>query len=106
MALTLCLRARTGKTISQLVAAMPRYAIEKRKAPLANKADANPALERIADRYRSERVDRQDGVRVDMADRWVHVRASNTEPILRLIAEAPTAEDANTLLDEVAAIVG
>jgi len=106
MALTLCLRARTGRTISQLVADMPAYAIEKRKAPLANKSDANPALQRIADRYKSERVDRQDGVRVDFANRWVHVRASNTEPILRLIAEAPTADAANELLDEVAAIVG
>lgn len=106
MALVLSLRAQSGSTISQLVAGMPRYAIEKRKAPLARRDDARAALERIAARYQSERVDLQDGVRVDFADRWVHVRPSNTEPILRLIAEAPTAEAANALLDEVAALVG
>jgi phosphomannomutase len=106
MALVLCLRARSGKSISALVAARPRYAIEKRKAPLARRGDATPALERIAAHYKSERVDTQDGVRVDFADRWVHVRPSNTEPILRLIAEAPTAEAAGALLDEVAGLVG
>lgn len=105
MALVLALRARTGRTISQLVASMPAYAIEKRKAPLARKEDALPAINRIAGRYQNQRVDLQDGVRVEFADRWVHVRASNTEPILRLIAEAPAKEQASALLDEVAAIV-
>jgi phosphomannomutase len=102
MALVLSLRARTGKTISELVAGMPRYAIVKRKTPLANRDDATPALERIAAHFSSRSVDRQDGVRVDFADKWVHVRPSNTEPILRLIAEAPTIEAAEALLDEAA----
>ncbi|GAB4385870.1 MAG: phosphoglucosamine mutase [Phycisphaerales bacterium] len=106
MALVLALRARTGRTISQLVASMPRYAIEKRKAPLARREDAAPAIERIAAHFRHQRVDLQDGVRVDFADRWVHVRASNTEPILRLIAEAPDRDAATKLLDEVTALVG
>lgn len=104
MALVLALRARTGRTISQLVASMPSYAIEKRKAPLARREDAVPTIDRIASYFQNQRVDLQDGVRVDFSDRWVHVRASNTEPVLRLIAEAPDRESATTLLDDVAAV--
>ncbi|MFN0011308.1 MAG: phosphoglucosamine mutase [Phycisphaerales bacterium] len=107
MALVLALVAKTGKTISQLVAEMPTYAIEKRKVDLAHKDHARLAVEKIARHYASERVDTQDGVRVDFAARsaWVHVRASNTEPIMRLIAEAPTAAAAAGLLDEVAGVI-
>lgn len=108
MALTLSLMARSGKSVSQLVDDIPSYAILKRKQPLARKEDAQPAIERLAQHYANERVDRQDGVRIDFdQDRtWVHVRASNTEPILRLIAEAPTKDRAETVLDEVQALVG
>lgn len=107
MALVLSLMARTGKTVSELVADVPSYAIVKRKQPLARKEDARPAIKRLAAHYKSERVDTQDGVRVDFdSDRsWVHIRASNTEPILRLIAEAPTAERAEAVLDEVQGLV-
>ncbi len=116
MALTLGLMAREGKTVSQLVEQINAYApaggytIVKRKQALATKADAAPAVHRIADRYADQRVDTQDGVRVDFdagphAGSWVHVRASNTEPILRLIAEAANEAKAAALLDEVAAIV-
>lgn len=107
MALVLSLMARTGKTVSELVAGVPSYAIVKRKQPLAKKEDAQPTIEKLAEHYKAERVDRQDGVRIDFdeAKAWVHVRASNTEPILRLIGEAPTAEAAEKLLDEVQGLV-
>lgn len=107
MALVLSLMARTGKTVSELVADIPSYAIVKRKQPLANKSDAQPAIERIAKHYAHERVDTQDGVRVDFDDKkaWVHVRASNTEPILRLIGEAHDEATANEILDKVAKLV-
>ncbi len=111
MALTLSLMARTGKTVSELVADVPSYAIVKRKQPLAKKDDARPTIERLTAHYSAMgegvRVDTQDGVRIDFeADRaWVHVRASNTEPILRLIGEAPTRERAEAVLDEVQRLV-
>ncbi|MEL6311970.1 MAG: hypothetical protein AAFQ17_06340, partial [Pseudomonadota bacterium] len=107
MALVLSLMARTGKAVSELVADIPSYAIVKRKQPLAQKEDATPAIERIAEHYASERVDTQDGVRVDFDAKraWVHVRASNTEPILRLIAEAEDEAVANQILNEVAKLV-
>lgn len=112
MALVLALMARTGKTVSELVAGMPRYAIEKRKVDLAKKEDAVPAVEKIAAHWKGHRVDRQDGVRVDFASgplagkAWIHVRASNTEPIMRLIAEAPEVEQAKAILDEAARVIG
>lgn len=105
MALVLALRAREGRTIGELVDAMPRYAILKRKAPLSRREDAQPTINRIAAHFSGKRVDLQDGVRVDFEDRWVHVRASNTEPILRLIAEAPQEEAAAELLEQVSSLV-
>jgi phosphomannomutase len=102
MALTLALMARTGKKVSELVAMVDAmgpgkkgYCILKRKAPLASKADAVPVVEHLTKVYRGEAgavVDTQDGVRIDWPARgvWAHVRASNTEPIMRVIVEAPT----------------
>ena len=115
------LMARTGKTVSELVAEIDAlaaggagYAIVKRKVEIASKADAEPAVQAVARAYASERVDRQDGVRVDFeggekagkwAGSWVHVRASNTEPIMRGIVVAPTAEAAGALADEVGRVI-
>ena len=105
MALTLALMARTGKTISELVSDIPAYAIEKRKMPLASSGDAHRAVNAVEAHWSGARVDLQDGVRVDLEDSWVHVRASNTEPILRLIAEAPTPAAAAALLDDARRII-
>jgi len=110
MALVLSLMARRNASLADLVASIPTYAIEKRKTPLQAKNDAAPALERIASacqRDPSARVDLQDGVRIDFdTDRaWVHVRPSNTEPILRMIAEAPDANKAAKLLDHIATFI-
>lgn len=121
MALTLALMAATGKPIADLAAEIPAYAIEKRKVDLPSKDAARPAVEAVARHYKAHpnaRIDTQDGVRVDLTldpapasstpagQAWVHVRASNTEPIMRLIAEAPTAAAARALLDEVARVIG
>lgn len=108
MGLVLALLAITKKSLSELVAEVPSYAIVKRKVDLAKKEDARPAIEKVSAAYKAERVDLQDGVRVDFDSRaaWVHVRASNTEPIMRLIAEAPTKAAAEGLLDEVAGVIG
>lgn len=114
MALVLALMGRTGKTISQLVADLPSYAIVKRKVELADRSLADKAGEKVASHFKGRgSIDRQDGVRVDIADyeksgqaAWLHVRASNTEPIMRLIAEARTPELAERLLDEAARAIG
>lgn len=102
MALVLELLAHEGKPLSQLVAALPRYAMVKRKMELAavgGMAAVAPALAKVKTAFATERLNDADGVRVDFADGWVHLRASNTEPIVRVIAEAATAERAGELCD-------
>ncbi|GIK20465.1 MAG: phosphoglucosamine mutase [Leptolyngbya sp. PLA2] len=116
MALVLALMARHGRALAELIAEMPAYAIEKRKVEMAAREAASPAVERVAAWASREgaRADRQDGVRVDWDDcrhagggpAWVHVRASNTEPIMRLIAEARTGDGAARLLAEVERAIG
>ena len=90
--------ARTGRPVSALVAAAPRYTIVKAKLP------RGPALEPVYTalrrRYADAAADAQDGLRLAWRDRWLHVRPSNTEPIIRLIAEAPTRAEAERLVDE------
>lgn len=108
MGLVLALLAREKRKLSEIVDGMPRYAIVKRKVGLARREDADGAVERVAGAFAGEKLDLQDGVRVDVGSErgWVHVRASNTEPIMRLIAEAPTVEAAEGLLGRVEGVIG
>src|SRR5256884_217505 len=101
--LLLTLLARSGKRVSELVAAAPRYAIVKAKAERGTRnaergmEDVYAALRRL---FPDASVDTQDGLRLAWRDRWLHVRPSNTEPIIRLIAEAPSGTGAQELVDE------
>jgi phosphomannomutase len=109
MGLTLALMARHGTPLSAIVDGLPSYAIVKRKQDIPTKEAAQPAIDAVAKAFKGRgRVDLQDGVRVDLDDQkaWLSVRASNTEPIVRLIAEAPTEAAANALLDEVQKLLG
>jgi phosphomannomutase len=87
-ALLLTLLARDGRRVSELVAAAPRYAIVKAKA--ARGPALEPVYAALRRRFADAQVDTQDGLRLAWRDRWLHVRPSNTEPIIRLIAEAPS----------------
>jgi phosphomannomutase len=89
IAYILDLMAATGKKLSELVAEIPRYEIVKTKFE-CRREDAQRAVEAVKKAFASEKVDIQDGIRIDWPDAWVHARASNTEPIMRIIAEAPT----------------
>ena len=102
MALTIGLIKMLGKPLSQIAESIPAYSIVKRKVDLSDTSQAKIAAEKVAKHFAKERLDLQDGVRVDIESKraWLHVRGSNTEPIMRLIAEAPTAAIANELLDE------
>ncbi len=96
VALILHLLATLRVTVSELVASSPRYTIVKAKGP------RGPELGRLYDRLRSRfaeaDADDRDGLRLSWQDRWLHVRPSGTEPIVRLIAEAPTTRDAEALI--------
>jgi phosphomannomutase len=98
VALALTLLARTGRRVSELVAAAPRYTIVKAKTPRGPALDAVYAA--LRQRFSDATVDTQDGLRLAWPDRWLHVRPSNTEPIVRLIAEARAGGLAQQLVDE------
>lgn len=96
VALILHLMAALGHSVSGLVAQQPRYRIVKAKAPRGN--DLAPVYERLRARFSDAKVDLRDGLRLAWSDRWVHVRPSGTEPIVRFIAEAPTSAEAEALV--------
>src|SRR5213080_2596988 len=102
-ALLLTLLARDGRRVSELVAAAPRYAIVKAKVE-RGAGSREQRLERVyaelRRRFPDARADTQDGLRLAWRDRWLHVRPSNTEPIIRLIAEALSGAAAQELVDE------
>lgn len=96
VALILHLLAATGHTVSGLAAEQPRYHIVKAKAQRGK--DLAPVYQRLRDRFADAVPDTRDGLRLAWTDRWVHVRPSGTEPIVRFIAEAPTQAEAESLV--------
>ena len=96
VALILHYLVRSGGSVSELVAASPRYAIVKAKGPRG--AELRPLYDRLVARFSDATPDERDGLRLAWRDRWLHVRPSGTEPIVRMIAEAPTAADAEALV--------
>jgi phosphomannomutase len=98
LALVLSLLARERITVSELVARAPRYTILKAKAPRG--ARLEQVYGALRKRFGDATVDTQDGLRLAWPDRWLHVRPSGTEPIIRLIAEAPSGADAERLIEE------
>jgi phosphomannomutase len=104
MGLVLNLLAETGKKLSALVAELPAYTIVKDKYTVER--DRLPGLfAALEKRWPEATPNRLDGLRLDWSDRWVHVRPSNTEPIVRVIAEAPDAADAQRLCREVGGLL-
>lgn len=88
--------ANEGAALSEVVAGLPRYAIAKNKLPLGD-LDAQALLGRLAERYRDAGPSTVDGVKIDLDEGWVHLRTSNTEPILRVYSEAGSREEADAL---------
>jgi phosphomannomutase len=103
MALVLQLMSQTGKTVSQLVAEIGGYSMHKDKFA-ADASQAGEIIDRAKARYAEARVDTSDGCRFDFDDAWVHLRSSNTEPVMRVIVEADDEAVAHRYLDEVSEI--
>jgi phosphomannomutase len=97
VALILHLLATTGQTVSALVAQQPRYRIVKAKAQRGK--ELTPVYLRLSAHFPDAVPDNRDGLRLAWSDRWVHVRPSGTEPIVRFIAEAPTQGEAEGLIE-------
>ncbi len=96
VALILHLLATSGVRVAELVGASPRYTIVKAKGPRG--AELGPLYDRLRRRFADATADDRDGLRLSWADRWLHIRPSGTEPIVRLIAEAPTSSEAEALV--------
>ena len=103
IAMILDLMSRTGKSISQIVAELPRYAMLKTKFECTPQQSA-ALVEKVKTQFADQKLDLQDGVRIDWPTGWVHVRQSNTEPIARVIAEAADEQTAQSLVAQVQAL--
>jgi len=101
IALFLSLLAKTGKKVSELRATYPDYYMSKQRVDLPQGVDTEALLSRLAREYQDKgTINLIDGVKIDLPTQWVHVRRSNTEPIIRIYTEAPSSEEAQALADE------
>lgn len=91
--------------MSELKAGYPAYAIAKNKIELTPDIDVDAILEAVKKRYSSENITDIDGVKIDFPDCWVHLRKSNTEPIIRIYSEASTIERANSLAEDIKKVI-
>ena len=105
VALFLTLLAKSGKKVSELKKTYPAYAIAKNKIELTPDIDVDAILAEVKKRYASETITDIDGVKIDFADSWVHLRKSNTEPIIRIYSEAATMEAADALADRIKEVI-
>lgn len=89
--------AKEGKKMTEIKSELPQYFMAKEKIALEPGIDVDDLLEKFAERYSNESVDRTDGVKIDFPDEWVHLRKSNTEPIIRVYTESKSPEGAESL---------
>ncbi len=105
VALFLSLLAHSGKKVSELKKEYPAYAIAKNKIELTPDIDVDAILAAVKEHFSNETVTDIDGVKIDFEDSWVHLRKSNTEPIIRIYSEAHTMEEADRLAEEIKGII-
>ena len=105
VALFLSLLAKSGKKVSELKQTYPQYSIAKTKLELKPEMDVDAILKAVEKHYQGEQMITIDGVKIDFADGWVHLRKSNTEPIIRIYSEAHTMQEAEQLGNDVKQIV-
>ena len=109
IALFLSLLARSGMKCSELRRTYPDYFISKNKIELTAEIDVDEILAGMKQKYQHEQVTDIDGVKIDFSDRWVHLRKSNTEAIIRIYAEAPSMKEADelaqTIIDDIKLLI-
>ena len=105
VALFLTLLAKSGKKVSELKATYPAYSIAKNKIELTPDIDVDAILAAVKDEFASEKITDIDGVKIDFPESWVHLRKSNTEPIIRIYSEAATMAEADALADKIKAVI-
>ena len=105
VALFLTHLAKSGKKVSELKAGYPKYCISKNKIELTPDIDVDAILEAVKVKYEAEKITDIDGVKIDFKESWVHLRKSNTEPIIRVVAEAHTMEEAEELVNQIKSVI-
>ena len=105
VALFLTLLAKSGKKVSELKKGYPQYSIAKNKIQLTPDIDVDAILRAVKEHYSAEKITDIDGVKIDFADCWVHLRKSNTEPIIRIYSEASTMEKAESLAADMKKVI-
>ncbi|NNL92120.1 MAG: phosphoglucosamine mutase, partial [Saprospiraceae bacterium] len=105
IALVLNLLANENKTLSALKATYPTYEIIKTKVQLNPKMDVDNLINLVKNAYLNETLNEVDGLKIDFDNGWVHLRKSNTEPIMRIIAEAATKDEADKLIKPILSII-
>jgi phosphomannomutase len=102
--------AASGKSMSALKASYPAYHISKNKIELTEKIDVDDILKKMAAKYKDKPVNTVDGVKIEFGKEWVHLRKSNTEPIIRIYSESASAESADKLaaaiISDIKAVAG
>ena len=101
IALFLTHLAQSGKTTAELRKSYPDYFMSKQKIDLPKETDVKALLAKVKDKYAAQPVNTVDGVKIEFDKSWVHLRSSNTEPIIRVYSEASTTEKADALATEV-----
>lgn len=101
IALFLTHLVKSGKTVSELKASYPQYHISKNKIELTPEIDVDEILVQMEEKYKHENVNTVDGVKIDFEKEWVHLRKSNTEPIIRIYSESQNEEKANQLAQQI-----
>ncbi|MGM9873239.1 MAG: phosphoglucosamine mutase [Muribaculaceae bacterium] len=105
VALFLTMMAKSGRKPSEIRAALPAYSIYKTKVQLTEGLDVDGILAQVKAKFAGEKITDIDGVKIDFADKWVHLRRSNTEPIIRIYSEAATTEAAQALAEQIKSII-
>lgn len=105
VAIFLTLLAKSGKTVSELKKTYPPYQIAKNKIQLTPDIDVDAILIAVKDKFAGCEITDIDGVKIDFPESWVHLRKSNTEPIIRIYSEAETMEKAQKLAEEIKAVI-
>ncbi len=105
VALFLTLLAKSGKKVSELKKTYPQYSIAKNKIQLTPDIDVDAILKAVKEHYANEKITDIDGVKIDFADCWVHLRKSTTEPIIRIYSEASTMEKAESLAEDMKKVI-
>lgn len=95
--------AKENKKVSELRAGYPAYFMGKKKIELTPDIDVDALLQKMQEEYQNEEISTVDGVKIDFAENWVHLRKSNTEPIIRIYTEAKSQQEADQLADEMIA---